>query len=55
MNISDIIRAWRHHHELTIREAAERIGIDRNALYRIEHGESVNQATLFQMWRWMLE
>lgn len=55
MMIANLIRAWRHHEELSIREAAERIGIDRGALYRLEKGESVNQAALVIVWRWMLQ
>jgi transcriptional regulator with XRE-family HTH domain len=55
MNFADMLRAWRHHQELSIREAAERIGIDRGALYRLERGESVNQATILQVIRWSFE
>ena len=55
MNLADMLRAWRHHQELSIREAAERIGIDRGALYRLERGESVNQATILQVIRWSFE
>jgi transcriptional regulator with XRE-family HTH domain len=55
MNFADMLRAWRHHQELSIREAAERIGIDRGALYRLEKGESVNQATILQVIRWSFE
>jgi len=53
MNLADMLRAWRHHQELSIREAAERIGIDRGALYRLEKGESVNQATILQVQLWV--
>lgn len=53
MNLADMLRAWRHHQELSIREAAERIGIDRGALYRLEKGESVNQATILQVLLWL--
>lgn len=55
MNLAEAIRAWRHHHELSIRGAAERIGIDRGALYRLEKGEAVNQVTLITVWRWLLQ
>jgi transcriptional regulator with XRE-family HTH domain len=49
------MRAWRHHHQLTLSGAAERIGIDRNAMYRIEKGEAVNQETITTLWRWLLQ
>ena len=52
MRIADLIRAWRKDEELSIREAADRIGVDRGALYRLEKGESVNQATILQVLRW---
>jgi transcriptional regulator with XRE-family HTH domain len=55
MNLADTLRAWRHHHELSIRDAAERIGIDRGALYRLEKGEHVNHPTLMSIWRWMTQ
>lgn len=55
MMIADLLRAWRHHEELSVREAAERIGIDRGSLFRLEKGEAVNQKTLVSVWRWMLQ
>jgi len=54
MNIAKLLRAWRHHEELSIREAATRIGIDRSSLYRIERDEPVNQATILNVLRWIL-
>jgi transcriptional regulator with XRE-family HTH domain len=54
MNLADAIRAWRHHHELSIREAAERIGIDRSALHRLEKGEELSRANAFTVVRWLL-
>lgn len=54
MMIAELITAWRHHNEMSIREAATRIGIDRGALYRLERGESVNQATFHQVLRFIL-
>jgi transcriptional regulator with XRE-family HTH domain len=52
--MATVIRAWRHHEELSVREAAVRIGIDRNALTRIESGEGVNGATLARVLNWLL-
>lgn len=53
-NLPAALRAWRHHEELTLTEAAERIGIDRNSLWRLEKRETVNQATLITIWQWLL-
>ena len=55
MMIANLIRAWRHHEELTLNDAAARIGIDRNALYRLESGKAVNQAALTIVIRWALD
>ena len=55
MNISDVVTGWRKHNKLSIRKAAEVIGIDKNALFRMEQGKPVNQAALLQVWRWMLQ
>jgi transcriptional regulator with XRE-family HTH domain len=52
MRIAGLIRAWRKDARLSIREAADRIGVDRGALYRLEKGESVNQATVLQLLHW---
>ena len=54
-NLSDMVYSWRRHHDMSLSEAAERLEIDRGALYRLERGEPVNQATTFQLWRWMME
>jgi hypothetical protein len=43
MKIADLLRAWRHHEELDIREAADRIGINRRGTV------PVNQATILQV------
>lgn len=51
--MATVIRAWRHHEELSIREAAVRIGIDRNALNRIESGEGVSALTLTRVLTWL--
>jgi transcriptional regulator with XRE-family HTH domain len=52
MNLADMLRLWRRHNDLSIREAAARIGIDRSALHRFERGEAVNQATILQVITW---
>lgn len=53
MNIATVIQAWRKREELTIRQAAERIGIDRNSLYRLECGKSVRLDSLAALMRFL--
>lgn len=53
-NLPRVLRCWRHHEELTTREAAKMLGIDHATLWRFEQGEAVNQATLVTIWRWLL-
>lgn len=36
MNIGEVLRAWRCHNELTLKEAAERIGVSLPTLSHIE-------------------
>jgi hypothetical protein len=43
MKIADLLRSWRHHEELNIREAADRIGVNRRGTV------PVNQATILQV------
>jgi transcriptional regulator with XRE-family HTH domain len=51
--MATVIRGWRHHEELSIREAATMIGIDRNALTRIESGEGISGVTLTRLLTWL--
>jgi transcriptional regulator with XRE-family HTH domain len=55
MNVAKVIRGWRSDERLSLRQAADCIGIDYNALWRLEKGESVNQGTLITIWRWLLQ
>jgi DNA-binding XRE family transcriptional regulator len=55
MNLAHIIRSWRCHKELTLDEAAQQIGIDRNALHRLERGKAINQAAYARVLGWLLE
>lgn len=53
-NLAHMVHSWRRRQDMTLSEAADRMGIDRGALHRLEKGEPVNQATTFQLWRWMM-
>jgi len=55
VRIANLLKAWRHHEELSIREAAERIGIPASTLAGIEGGRSMSADTLAVIWRWTME
>jgi hypothetical protein len=50
-----LLRAWRHHEEMTVREAAEHVGIPYSTYQRIEKGYAMSGETLAVILRWMLE
>jgi transcriptional regulator with XRE-family HTH domain len=53
-NLAEVIYAWRRFNDLSVLKAAERIGVDRAALYRLERCEHVNQAALVKIGRWLI-
>lgn len=55
MRFPELIRAWRHHEEISIREAAGRIGIKPATLVRVESGRAVSGETVTAILNWMLK
>ena len=55
MRIAELLIAWRHHGEMSVREAAERVGIPWSTYRRVEKGHSMSGETLALILRWMLE
>jgi transcriptional regulator with XRE-family HTH domain len=55
MRLASLLTAWRHHEEMSVREAAKRIGIPSSTYQRVERGLPANGETLTQIWRWLLE
>lgn len=55
MKVAYLLETWRHHQHMSIREAAERIGIPPSTLAGIEKGREMSGETLGVIWRWMLE
>lgn len=53
MNLGDILRSWRYHHELTLREAARRIGVSVSVLDRLERGANLVEPTRSRLLRWL--
>jgi transcriptional regulator with XRE-family HTH domain len=54
MKIAEVLWAWRHHEGMSVRQAAEHIGIPSSTYARIEKGYPMNGEALAVIWRWML-
>jgi DNA-binding XRE family transcriptional regulator len=54
MRLASLLKAWRHHEHMSIREAAERIGIPPSTYMGIEKGKSTGSDTLAHILCWML-
>jgi transcriptional regulator with XRE-family HTH domain len=55
MRLASLLKAWRHRHEMSVREAAERLGVPPSTLSRLEQGRAMSSETLAHLVRWMLE
>jgi transcriptional regulator with XRE-family HTH domain len=55
MRLASLLKAWRHRHEMSVREAAERLGIPSSTYAGIENGRAMSGETLAHIVRWMLE
>ena len=53
-NLAAVLRSWRHHEELTLSEASERVGLTIDTYRRVEHGKPMDGKTLRQLLRWLL-
>ena len=54
MKLAELVRAWRHHHQMSLREAAEIIGIPESVLRRFERGDTVSGPTLLALIQWAI-
>ena len=55
MRIAELLKAWRHREEMSVREAADRIGIPWSTYARVEKGYPMSGQTLAVILCWMLE
>lgn len=53
MRLGRVIKVYRLHSELTMRELADEIGIGPATLMRIEHGQSPDGDTLVKVLSWL--
>jgi transcriptional regulator with XRE-family HTH domain len=55
MRIGEVLRKWRRHSDLGVREAAKQIGLSVATLSRVERGAAMDAATLAKIICWLLE
>lgn len=55
MNLQQLLVAYRQVHRLSVREAAKKIGVSYNALWRFENGKEINTKSLARILRWLFE
>jgi transcriptional regulator with XRE-family HTH domain len=55
LRIASLLKAWRHRHEMSVREAAERLGVPASTYAGIEKGRAMSSHTLAHILRWMME
>lgn len=48
-----LLRAWRAHEQIGVREASRRIGISPATLSRIENGNNVDGNTMLRLMAWL--
>ena len=53
--LAELLRGWRWDSKLSVREAAEMIGLTAATYSRLERGEMVDGNTLSTVIRWLLE
>jgi hypothetical protein len=54
MKIAELLKAWRHHHMMTIEEASRRIGVSWDIYRRVEKGEEMSLKTFLKIMEWIL-
>lgn len=54
MKLTELVKAWRYRNELSLREAAEIIGVSYVSLQRFEQGETESGPTLLAILKWAM-
>jgi transcriptional regulator with XRE-family HTH domain len=55
MRLASVLKAWRHRHEMSVREAAGRLGLPSSTYAGIERGRAMSGETLAHIVRWLTE
>lgn len=53
MNLSRVIRVYRYHHKIVLRDLAKQIGIGASTLMRFEHGKAIDAETFLKILSWL--
>lgn len=52
MILGQLIKSWRKDHDISLRSASRQIGLDLNALHRLENGRPCDGANLVKVLKW---
>lgn len=55
MRLGKVIRAYRHHHEISMRALAKDIGVSAATLMRAEHDYALDAKTFLAILRWLTD
>jgi len=55
MRLGKVIRAYRHHHEISMRALAKDIGVSAATLMRFEHGIAMDANTFLLILKWLTD
>ena len=53
MILGDVIKSWRKEHDVSLREASKQIGLNLNALHRLENGKIGDGENLVRVLTWL--
>ena len=54
MKIGELLKCWRHHHHMSIEEAAKTVGVSWDVYRRVELGSAMKPDTFQRIMVWML-
>ena len=53
MILGQVIKSWRKEHDVSLREASKQIGLNLNALHRLENGKTCDGDNLVRVLNWL--
>jgi transcriptional regulator with XRE-family HTH domain len=53
MKLGDVLRKWRKMEDISVREAAFRMGLTTPTLFRLENGKPMDGSTLAKIINWL--
>ena len=55
VNLIEVLKAWRFHNQMTIRETARLLDISEGTLRRLEAGGEMSLSTFLAIGKWLLK